>query len=66
MKKCIYCGAEIEDGCVIDFCSRCGIGVWGEKMFHTILKNMEDARERGDLCHANNTCELASDFNSSM
>jgi len=51
MKKCIYCGREIPDESVIDFCERCGVGVWGEKMFKTILKNMEDAREKGDLCH---------------
>jgi len=51
MKKCIYCGSEIPDQSVIDFCQRCGIGVWGEKMFNAILKNMEDARDRGDLCN---------------
>jgi hypothetical protein len=31
---------------VIDFCSRCGVGVWGEKMFQAILKNMEQARDK--------------------
>jgi uncharacterized UBP type Zn finger protein len=51
-KKCVYCRAEINDESVIDFCEKCGIGVWGEKMFNLILKNMEDARERGDLCHS--------------
>ena len=50
-KKCIYCKAEIPDESVIDFCERCGKGVWGEKLFNTIVQNMEDARERGDLCH---------------
>jgi len=50
-KKCIYCGSEVSDESVVDFCRRCGIGVWGEKMFNTIVQNMEDARERGDLCH---------------
>jgi hypothetical protein len=50
-KKCIYCSAEISDDSVIDFCERCGIGVWGEKMFKTILNNMENARNNGDLCH---------------
>ncbi len=38
---------------VIDFCSRCGKGVWGEKMFNTILKNMEDANAKGDLVSTN-------------
>ena len=48
-KKCIYCSKEISQESVIDFCSNCGKGVWGEKMFNTIIKNMEDARLRGDL-----------------
>lgn len=50
-KKCIYCKKEIPEECVVDFCSSCGVGVWGEKMFKAIVKSMEDAREKGDLCH---------------
>lgn len=50
-KKCIYCRADISDESVIDFCERCGKGVWGEKLFNTIVKNMEEARANGDLCH---------------
>ena len=50
-KKCIYCSSEISDDSVIDFCKRCGVGVWGEKMFNTILDKMETARDNGDLCH---------------
>jgi len=50
-KKCIYCKEEVFSESVIDFCKRCCVSVWGEKMFNTIVKNMEDARERGDLCH---------------
>ncbi len=50
-KKCIYCGAEVDQGSVIDFCERCGRKVWGERMFKAILQNMEDARDRGDLCN---------------
>ena len=49
-KKCIYCGKEVSDEAVIDFCDMCGERVWGKKMFETIKKNMEDARDRGDLC----------------
>ena len=52
-KKCIYCKAEIPDESVIDFCSRCGKGVWGEKMFNAIIKNMEEARSKGDLVSTN-------------
>jgi len=48
-KKCIYCKCEIADSSVIDFCERCGVGVWGHKMFKTIVENMENARDNGNL-----------------
>lgn len=48
-KKCIYCKTQIEDSSVVDVCRRCGIGVWGEKMFNAIIQNMEGARDAGDL-----------------
>lgn len=48
-KHCIYCKSEISDESVIDFCSRCGVGVWGEKMFKAIVANMESARDTGNL-----------------
>jgi len=51
-KKCIYCGAEIPKDSVIDFCEKCGKGVWGEKMFNAIVENMNHARSNGDLCHS--------------
>jgi len=49
MKKCIYCGAEVHENSVIDFCENCGRRVWGDKMFAAILENMERARDNGDL-----------------
>jgi len=49
MKRCIYCSSEISDESVIDFCEKCGIGVGGHRMFGAIVKNMEDAKSRGDL-----------------
>ena len=52
-KKCIYCKEAISEECVVDFCERCGKGVWGEKMFKTIIENMERARDNQDLCHSN-------------
>ena len=52
-KKCIYCKTGISEDSVIDFCQRCGIGVWGEKMFKTILDKMESARADGTLCNSN-------------
>ena len=48
-KKCIYCKESIDESSVIDFCERCGKGVWGEKMFRAIVDGMEKAREKGDL-----------------
>ncbi len=48
-KSCIYCKTAIDDSSVIDFCQRCGIGVWGEKMFKAIVDGMEKARDSGDL-----------------
>jgi len=50
-KKCLYCSTELSEDNVIDFCEKCGKGVWGEKMFNAIVTNMENAREKGDLCH---------------
>ncbi len=49
MKKCIYCKCDLNEESVIDFCERCGIGVFGHKMFRTILQNMQEAGRRGDL-----------------
>ena len=48
-KKCIYCKTNIPQESVIDFCERCGVGVWGEKMFRTIRDNMQNAYDKGDL-----------------
>lgn len=48
-KHCIYCKAGIDEQSVIDICQRCGIGVWGEKMFKAIVEGMEKSRDSGDL-----------------
>lgn len=48
-KKCIYCKKEIDKEYIVDFCESCGKKVWGEKMFNAIIKNMEKARESGNL-----------------
>ncbi len=60
-KKCIYCGKDIHDESVVDFCERCGKGVWGEKMFNAIVQNMEEAREKGDLCYMRTPSQILSD-----
>jgi len=57
-QKCMYCGGEILDDRPLTVCDKCGIKVWGEKMFNTIVKNMENARDNGDLCHCNNSCQF--------
>lgn len=59
MAKCIYCKCEISDGRVMEVCDNCGLNVWGKKMFDCIKKNMDDARENGDLCHMNNPNEFS-------
>lgn len=48
-KRCIYCKTSIDDDSVIDFCQRCGVGVWGEKMFKAIVESMEKSKDAGDL-----------------
>jgi hypothetical protein len=49
MKKCVYCKTDISEENVVDFCERCGRGVFGDKMFSAIISNMSEARQRGDL-----------------
>lgn len=49
MAKCVYCKGQIEDNRAVDVCDRCGVGVWGEKMFKAIIQNMGDAKTKGDL-----------------
>ena len=49
MKKCVYCRGEIMDDRAVDVCDRCGVGVWGPKMFKAIRDGMDNAREKGDL-----------------
>ncbi|MFH1503339.1 MAG: hypothetical protein ABIE36_01655 [Candidatus Diapherotrites archaeon] len=64
-KKCIYCKSEISDDRSLDICNTCGVKVWGGKMFNAILQNMENAREKGDLCNSNlSMSELPSKFGS--
>jgi len=49
MKRCIYCGADVLDESVVDFCEMCGVNVFGRKMLDAIIQRMNDAREKGDL-----------------
>lgn len=49
IKKCVYCKNDLYDKRAVDVCDRCGIGVWGQRMFNVILQEMNKADERGDL-----------------
>ena len=48
-KNCVYCKASLDELSVIDVCQRCGVGVWGDKMFKAIVDGMEKSRDSGDL-----------------
>jgi len=49
MKKCLYCNKELTEDSVIDFCENCGKHAFGEKMLGVIIKNMKEAKEKGDI-----------------
>lgn len=49
MGKCVYCKSNINDDRAVDVCDRCGVKVWGERMFKAIIDNMGQAKEKGDL-----------------
>ena len=53
IKKCVYCNSEIHDNRSIEICDKCGIKVWGNKMFNVIKKTTDNARDNGDLCRTN-------------
>ena len=44
VKKCIYCKCDVAEESVIDFCERCGKGVFGDKMFNAIIQNIHHVR----------------------
>jgi len=49
MKKCVYCRVELGDERAVDVCDRCGVGIWGQKMFQAVKDNMDRAMKKGDL-----------------
>lgn len=51
MKKCLYCGKEVSEDAVMDFCDACGVRIWGPKMLATIKENYGKAKENDDLTH---------------
>ncbi len=58
-KHCMYCKNQIDEKSVIDVCQRCGIKVWGERMFNAIVQNMENARNDGNLFQGSVTDSLS-------
>lgn len=51
--RCVYCKSEINDDRSMEICDRCGVGVWGHKMFSAIKQSTDKARDKGDLCRTN-------------
>ncbi len=48
MKKCMFCKQmNVLDNSVVDFCQRCGDGVWGPKMCKAIISRMEEEKDNG-------------------
>ena len=53
MGKCVYCKGSVVEGSALDVCEKCGVRVWGAKMFKAIQGNMAASKERGDLEQGN-------------
>ena len=60
-KNCVYCKTDILDNRALDVCDRCGLGVWGDKMFKAILNNMQSAQDKGDLRNASSCADFPKD-----
>lgn len=58
MKKCFYCGKEINDEDVMGFCDACGIKIWGPKMLATIKEGYGKAKDNDDLVHMDTAATL--------
>jgi len=41
-KKCLYCGCEISEDSVLDFCEPCGRNAFSEKMLEAIKANFKN------------------------
>lgn len=58
MKRCLYCKGEVSDESVVDFCENCGHKVWGPKMLKAIIKNMREAKDKGNISQFTSTKHL--------
>lgn len=55
MGKCVYCKGEVSNN-ALDVCNKCGVRVWGDKMFNAIVSQMQASQERGDLNQGSVDC----------
>jgi len=47
--KCVYCKGEVPHERAMEVCDRCGVKVWGAKMFQAILDNTNKEKEKGNM-----------------
>jgi hypothetical protein len=47
--KCVYCKGSVPEERVMQICDRCGVKVWGARMFEAILKGTNSEAEKGNL-----------------
>lgn len=48
-KKCVYCKGDVVSDRAMDVCDRCGVRVWGQKMFQAIIENTNREKEKGNM-----------------
>ncbi len=48
-KRCVYCKGDVPEARAMDVCDRCGVKVWGAKMFSAIIENTNKEMEKGNL-----------------
>jgi hypothetical protein len=49
MAKCVYCKGDVSDSRTMQICDKCGVKVWGPKMFKAILEGTETEKEKGNM-----------------
>lgn len=49
MAKCVYCNEVVPKGRAMEICDRCGVGIWGQKMFLEIVSKTNEEMGKGNL-----------------